>query len=56
MDKDIAQFYSLIDQIFSFVRGPGQKMEIGEVEMDLLSISKMKKNSSMINWQRQLDL
>lgn len=38
MDKDIAQLYSLIDEIFGFVRGPGQKMEIGEVERNLLAI------------------
>ena len=37
MDKDIAQLYSLIDEIFGFVRGPGQKMEIRGVERNLLA-------------------
>jgi hypothetical protein len=36
MDKDIAPLYSLIDEIFGFMSGPRQKMEIGEVERNLL--------------------
>ncbi|MGC8602686.1 MAG: hypothetical protein ACP5VS_03235 [Desulfomonilaceae bacterium] len=30
--------YSLVDQIFGFVRGPGQKMDFGDVERNLLAI------------------
>jgi hypothetical protein len=38
MDKGIAQLYSLVDEVFGFVRGPGQGMEISEVERSLLSM------------------
>jgi len=38
MDKGIAQLYSLVDEVFGFVRGPGQSMEIGEVERSLLAM------------------
>jgi hypothetical protein len=38
MDKDIAQLYSVVDEILGFVRGPGRTMEIGEVERNLLAI------------------
>jgi len=38
MDKGIAQLYSLVDEVFGFVRGPGQSMEISEVERSLLSM------------------
>ncbi|MBI4964429.1 MAG: hypothetical protein HY913_14215 [Desulfomonile tiedjei] len=38
MDKDIAQMYSVVDQVFGFVRGWGRSMEIGEVERNLVAI------------------
>ena len=38
MDTGIAQLYSVVDEVFVFVRGPGQSMEIGEVERTLLAI------------------
>jgi hypothetical protein len=38
MDKDISQLYSLVDEVFGFVRGPGQSMEISEVERSLLAM------------------
>jgi hypothetical protein len=38
MDKGIAQLRTLVDEVFSFVRGPVQNMEIGEVERSLLAM------------------
>jgi len=38
MDKGLAQLYLLVDEIFSFVRGSGQSMEIGEIERSLLAM------------------
>jgi hypothetical protein len=38
MEKDIAQLYLVVDEVFGFVRGPGQNMEISEVERSLLSM------------------
>jgi len=38
MDKGIAQLYSVVDEVFSFVQGSGQSMEIGEVERSLLAM------------------
>lgn len=38
MDERIAQLYSVVDEVFGFVRGPGQSMEICEVERGLLAI------------------
>lgn len=38
MDKGISQLYSLVDEVFGFVRGPAQIMEITEVERSLLSM------------------
>jgi len=38
MDTRIAQLYSVVDEVFGFVRGPGQSMEIGEVERSLLAM------------------
>jgi hypothetical protein len=38
MKKDRAQLYSAVDEVFGFVRGPGQSMEISEVERSLLSM------------------
>jgi hypothetical protein len=36
--KDIAQMYSVVDEVFGFVRGRGHSMEIGEVERNLIAI------------------
>jgi hypothetical protein len=38
MDERIAQLHSVVDEVFGFVRGPGQGKEIGEVERGLLAI------------------
>jgi len=38
MDKGIAQLYTLVDEVFSFISGPAQIMEIGEVERSLLAM------------------
>lgn len=38
MDRDIAQIYSVVNEILGFVRGAGQEMEIGEVERRVLSM------------------
>ena len=38
MDTGIAQLYSVVDEVFVFVRGPGQSMEIGEVERTVLAM------------------
>ena len=37
MDTIIAQLYSVVDEVFVFVRGSGQIMEIGEVERTVLA-------------------
>jgi hypothetical protein len=38
MEKDISQLYLVVDEVFGFVRGLGQNMEISEVERSLLSM------------------
>jgi hypothetical protein len=38
MDKGIAELYTLVEEVFSFVRGPAQSMEIGAVERSLLAM------------------
>jgi hypothetical protein len=38
MGKDVARMYSVVNEIFGFVRGAGQEMEIGEVERRVLSM------------------
>jgi hypothetical protein len=36
MGKDVARMHSVVNEIFGFVRGPAQEMEIGEVERSVL--------------------
>jgi hypothetical protein len=38
MDTGIAQLYSVVDEVFVFVRNPCRSMEIGEVERTLLAM------------------
>jgi hypothetical protein len=38
MDNNLEHLYSVVNEVFGFVRGPGQKMEIGEVERELLAV------------------
>jgi hypothetical protein len=38
MDTSIARLYSVVDEVFIFVRGSGQGMEISEVERTVLAM------------------
>jgi hypothetical protein len=51
MDKDLSQLYSLVDEVFGFVRGPGQSMELNSCEIEVTKELKTVVSLGLFRWR-----